>query len=89
MKIVLIICSFFMVLNAWSQVPQGVNYQAVIRNPNGLTINSTPVTLKLDILQGASNGNIIYTEVHAVMTSSIGLVNLVLGNGTPLTSTPN
>jgi hypothetical protein len=87
MKMLLFIAFLFDVLIASAQAPQGVNYQAVIRNPNGVTINSTPVTLKLDILQGAANGAIVYTEVHTATTSAIGLVNLVLGNGTPLLGT--
>jgi len=70
-----------------AQVPQGINYQAVIRNLSGTTVNNTTIGLKLVVLQGSASGTDIYTETFSPLTSNIGLVNVVLGEGTPLNGT--
>jgi hypothetical protein len=80
-KLVLISCLFF-VSFIYTQAPQGINYQAVIRNPNGSTINNTTVALRLNILQNNATGNSVYSEKHTPLTSNIGLVNVVIGQGT-------
>ena len=82
-KIILISCLFFVsFLNA--QAPQGINYQAVVRNPNGSTINNATVALRLNILQNNATGNSVYSEKHTPQTSNIGLVNVVIGQGSVL-----
>ena len=80
-KLVLISCLFF-VSFIYAQAPQGINYQAVIRNPNGSTINNSTVGLRLNILQNNATGNSVYSEKHTPLTSTIGLVNVVIGQGT-------
>lgn len=80
-KLVLISCLFF-VSFIYAQAPQGINYQAVIRNPNGSTINNSTVGLRLNILQNNATGNSVYSEKHTPLTSNIGLVNVVIGQGT-------
>jgi hypothetical protein len=65
-----------------AQVPKGINYQAVIRNINGTIVNNSLVGLRMRIIQGASTGAPIYVESFTETTSNIGLVNVVLGQGT-------
>jgi hypothetical protein len=65
----------------FAQAPEGINYQAVIRNGNGTLVTSTTVAIRVQIKQTSATGNIVYQERHSVMTSSQGLVNLVIGNG--------
>lgn len=72
---------------AFAQVPQGFNYQAVARNASGIALVSQPVGLQISLRQGTAAGTIVYTETHAVTSSNIGLLNLVVGNGTPTTGT--
>ncbi len=76
-----------LILNA--QVPQGFNYQAVARNNSGLAITNQSVGLKISLLQSTSNGNIVYSETHAVTSNNIGLLNLVVGAGTVVIGTFN
>jgi hypothetical protein len=71
------------------QVPQGINYQAVIRNLNGLSVNNTIIGLQLRILQGSASGNTVYAEQFTETTSNIGLVNVVIGEGSPTFGTFN
>ncbi|MEQ9229441.1 MAG: tail fiber domain-containing protein [Cyclobacteriaceae bacterium] len=67
--------------NVYAQSPNGVQYQAVVRNATGEVISSSSVGLQLSILQGSSSGSSVYTESHSATTNSFGLVNLQLGNG--------
>ncbi|MBL7827895.1 MAG: tail fiber domain-containing protein [Saprospiraceae bacterium] len=70
---------------AFSQsAPQGINYQSVIRNASGDPIVNQTVSLVFTIRNGASNGTLIYYEKHNTSTNEFGLVNLVIGRGTPL-----
>ena len=82
----------FVILNcfvivAFAQAPQGFNYQAVARNSSGIALVSQPIGLQISLLQGTASGTIVYTETHAVTSNNLGLVNLVVGNGTVVTGT--
>lgn len=72
-------------LQAVAQAPQGINYQAVIRTSSGQIVPTQAVGLKLVIRQGSASGSIVYEETHATQTNNLGLVNVVMGNGTALT----
>jgi hypothetical protein len=87
MKKFFLVFSIFLALNAVAQVPQGINYQAVIRNTNGTTVNNSNVGIRMNILQGSAVGSVVYSETFAETTSNIGLVNFVIGQGTPLSGT--
>ncbi|MFM7005949.1 MAG: hypothetical protein ACKOWX_01715 [Flavobacteriales bacterium] len=71
----------------FGQAPEGINYQAVIRNMNGTLVTGTNIAMRVQIKQGTANGSIVYQERHAVQTSQQGLVNLVIGNGTVISGT--
>ena len=66
-----------------SQSPEGINYQAVMRN--GLTLAANQninVKFELKKVTGLGGvGPIVYTETHNVITNSLGLVNLTIGEG--------
>lgn len=76
----LLLCS----LQLRSQTDQptyGYNYQAIIRNNNGMTVVNTPVQLRFRILT-TSNQN-LYEETHNATTDPFGRVAMVVGTGTP------
>ena len=88
MKKIKLIFGIFLFFNfAFSQAPQGINYQAVIRNSNGAAVVNTNLWLRVQLIQGNVNGSIAYAEEFQVNSSSTGLVNIVIGNGTPLGAT--
>ncbi len=66
---------------AFAQSPQGINYQAIMRAPNGTSIINQAVNLRISILNGSQ---LVYRETHAATTTSSGLVNVVIGNGVPV-----
>ena len=69
----------------FSQTPEGINYQAVMRNGLSLATNHN-ITIKFDInLMNSSGGvgTVVYSESHNVITNGLGVVNLVIGMGVP------
>ena len=80
-KLLLTLTTFFLLQSAFAQAPEGINYQAVIRNGSGSLVTSTTVAIRIQIRQTSATGTIVYQERHSVLTSSQGLVNLVIGNG--------
>ena len=78
-----LLTSIFLMLaiSTLAQVPQGFNYQAVIRNSSGELITEQDVSVRISILQGSTTGSPVYTETHSVQTNTFGLINLVIGQG--------
>lgn len=64
----------------FSQVPQAINYQAVVRTQAGEVIANTSVGLKIEIVAGDQN-QVLYTETHEVTTNAFGLINIQIGTG--------
>lgn len=85
MKRALLILTLFISSIAWAQnVPQGINYQAVVRNGQGNLLANQAVDMRLSVLTGVNNPPIVtqYEEVHiGLQTNVFGLVNLVIGGG--------
>ena len=86
-KIVLSVAGFLLALQLNAQAPQGINYQAVVRNTSGSTINNTAVGMKVSIRQNTATGTIVYSETFTPVTSGLGLVNFVIGQGNVVTGT--
>lgn len=66
-----------------AQVPQAINFQAVVRNTEGNVLPEQQVAIKLSLLQGSTEGEVIYEEIHHTITAQNGVINLQIGNGTP------
>jgi hypothetical protein len=64
-----------------SQSPQGIPYQAVMRNPDGSVMANSAVSLTFMIHDGTANGTVEYQESHALTSNAQGLVSCVVGNG--------
>lgn len=70
----------FIALALNAQAPQGLNYQAVVRNSNGVTVpDGTPIKLRFTIHDGTANGTAVYNETVNDTTNQFGLVNTVIG----------
>ncbi len=76
----LFFCLFLPSLNAQT-VPQGINYQTVVRNADGTPAMNSPITFSFQIID---NSTVIYTEKQSGITNAFGMVNLVIGQGTVL-----
>ena len=64
-----------------AQFPQGITYQAVIRDGEGQERVNEQVVLGLAVLRGSPTGEQVYSEIHQTATNASGLVNLVVGRG--------
>ncbi|MGB1041384.1 MAG: tail fiber domain-containing protein [Flavobacteriales bacterium] len=69
------------------QAPEGINYQATVRNSSGALMTSQSVTVVFAIRQSSTIGAIIYQENHTVTTNAYGGFNAIIGSGTATTGT--
>jgi hypothetical protein len=78
--------------------PQGINYQAMVYVPYGnqqvgvnsagqIPANTKQVLVKFTLEEG-NNGPVIYEETHIDTTDQYGLLNTVIGTGTPSSNSP-
>lgn len=58
-----------------------ISYQAVARNAEGKILSEQQIGVKVEILQGSTEGAAVYSETHEAETSPTGVVNLSIGNG--------
>jgi hypothetical protein len=68
-------------LSVFSQSPEKMTYQAIIRAQNNTLVLNSNVSIKILVRQGASTGTIVYQETHFVKTNNNGLVSLEIGTG--------
>jgi hypothetical protein len=82
-----LILSVCFLLNSNAQAPQGINYQGVARNVQGVELTNQLIGIELSVLNGSANGTVVYTEQHSVTTDGGGLFTLTIGLGTPTIGT--
>jgi hypothetical protein len=69
------------------QAPQKMSYQAIIRNSNDSLLISTPVGMRISLVQGTPSGTVVFSETQTATTNANGLVSLQIGMGTVVTGT--
>jgi hypothetical protein len=77
--IILLLILFTTTFSAWSQAPDKMSFQAVVRNANNQLVTSSTVGVQITIALGTFP---IYTERQQVSTNENGLLSLIIGNGT-------
>jgi uncharacterized protein (TIGR02145 family) len=89
---------FAITLLAQQAPPQGINYQAMVYVPYGnqqvgvnsagqIPANTKEVVVKFTLEEG-NNGPVIYEETMTDTTDQYGLLNAVIGTGTPTSNSP-
>ena len=68
-------------INSFGQTPEKINYQAIIRDVQGVVVANQNVSIKIEILESTPSGTLVYEESHSVVTNDYGLVNLKIGTG--------
>ena len=71
----------------FSQSPERINYQSIVRDLAGNVIQNQPISLRMSILSDSINGTIVYQETFQPTTNNFGLVNIKIGQGTPVIAT--
>ena len=81
----MLLMTFFLITSSLhSQSPQGITYQAVMRNVDGSIMANALVNLTLMIHDGAASGPAVYEESQALTTNDQGLISCVVGQGSPV-----
>lgn len=73
--------AFLMSSVCFAQAPQGINYQAIVKNSAGEIMPNQNLSLRLCIRQGSANGTITYQEIKSLITNAQGLVTTIIGSG--------
>ena len=71
----------------FAQAPQKMSYQAIIRNSNDSLLISTPVGMRISLVQGTPSGTVVFSETQTATTNANGLVSLQIGTGTAVSGT--
>ena len=79
---VLLLTSFL----SFAQAPQGINYQAVVRNATGAVVANQLVSMRFQIHDLSASGSVVYQETFQVTTNQFGLAAVVIGTNGNLTS---
>lgn len=82
-SLMIALCLFGYLHPLLAQVPQGVNYQAVVRDGSNLLTNQI-VDIRFTLLSG---GIEVYEETQNLSTDERGLIHAVIGTGTALLGT--
>jgi hypothetical protein len=83
MKTIFSIITIFLLcsITSFCQVPQGIPYQAVVRDNAGNPLLNQSINVKLSLRDASAVGTVVYEETHATNTNGIGLFSLTFGSG--------
>jgi hypothetical protein len=88
MKKIFILFSFVIAgITLFAQAPDKMSYQAVIRNASNNLVTSSPVGMRISILQGSVSGPAAYIETQTPVTNINGLVSIEIGSGVVVSGT--
>ena len=82
----LLLLLFFIPFISLAQVPQGVGYQGVATDANGIELVNQSISIRASVLSGSATGTIEWEETHATSTDTFGLFTLTIGQGTNTTN---
>jgi trimeric autotransporter adhesin len=88
-QILTFLASLLIYSGVYSQAPEAVNYQAVVRDGAGAIVANQNVGIQLSVLQGSLFGTTVYQETFNPTTNTFGLVNIQIGTGTAQTGAFN
>ncbi|MCX6302288.1 MAG: tail fiber domain-containing protein, partial [Bacteroidia bacterium] len=70
-----------MFLDSTAQVPQGFNYQAIVRDGSNEIIANKGMTVTIALHANSGTGALLWEEDNAVTSDQFGLVSFVVGDG--------
>jgi uncharacterized protein (TIGR02145 family) len=80
-KLLILSMVMFITFSLFSQSPQKLSYQAVIRDAGNVLIKNQVVRMRISILQSSVSGTVVYTETQMPTTNANGLVSIEIGGG--------
>ena len=85
--LIIALAHFLINSSIFAQAPQKMSYQAIIRNSNDSLLVSTPVGMRISLVQSSPTGTVVYSETQTATTNANGLVSLQIGIGTAVSGT--
>lgn len=76
------LAALILTISVFSQAPEKMSYQAVVRDAENALVKSQVVGMKISIIQGAISGPAVYEETQTPTTNVNGLVSIEVGSGT-------
>jgi len=80
-KFFTILVAILVTATVFSQTPEKMSYQAVIRDGSNNLVGNTTIGMRISILQGSESGTVVYAETQAPTTNVNGLVSMEIGGG--------
>ena len=80
-KLYTIFAAVFLTAIGFSQTPEKMSYQAVVRDSNDKLLTNQAIGMQISILQTSASGTAIYIETQNPTTNINGLVSLEIGTG--------
>jgi len=80
-KLFILLTTVIVSVSMWSQAPDKMSYQAVIRNDGGQLVANKQIGMKISILQTSVTGTVVYSETHTPVSNENGLVSIEIGSG--------
>jgi uncharacterized protein (TIGR02145 family) len=80
-NLILFTVAFLLSISIIAQVPNGFNYQAVVRDNNGNVLVNKNISVRISILNGSPTGTSVYCETHALSTNAYGSFSVQVGAG--------
>jgi uncharacterized protein (TIGR02145 family) len=79
--ILFVIAIVFLPVFLLCQVPEKMNYQAVIRDSDGSLLINRQIKIRFSIIASNTEGSAVYQEIQQPITSSNGLISVEIGAG--------
>ena len=74
-----LLAAVLLTASVFAQSPEKMSYQAIIRNSNDALVTNTQIGMQISILQGTTDGTLVYTETQTPTTNANGLVSIEIG----------
>ncbi|MDC6470760.1 hypothetical protein PQZ52_02185 [Flavobacteriales bacterium] len=87
MRLILSVFTSLICLSVFSQSPEKINYQSIVRDLSGNVIQNQPISLRISILSTSITGSVVYQETFQPTTNDFGLVNIKIGEGAAVVGT--
>jgi hypothetical protein len=78
----LILLNLLVSATVFSQVPEKISYQAIVRDAGNNLVTNKTVGMQISILQGSATGTPVYVETHTPGTDINGMISIEIGGGT-------
>ncbi|HLF63357.1 MAG TPA: hypothetical protein VI603_06380, partial [Saprospiraceae bacterium] len=87
LKLLLVIGSLALpTASLYSQAPQGLNYQAIVRDNDGAILQTQSIRMRFTITNN-NGGPVLYQETQSTSTNEFGLITLNIGYGATVSGT--